>query len=257
MIGSLASEWLKIRSVRSSWVLLGIAGLAVLFGAWMAYNGSRTWDTLSADQRERLEGATIEQVLLPLLFVCAGVFGALGITAEYASGTIRPGVIVQPRRLRLLAAKAMVTTGCTLLIGLFWLFTVSVVSRTIVGGRPISAAYVGPFSDQIPLLLASGLLLAVVGLVAHGLGLLLRSTAGALIALTTLLFVVPGTARLLPEPWGEWATSVTLTNLARQLADIPESFGSLSPVGAIGVVLAYLICTVGFGTIVTLRRDIA
>ncbi|MGH3469505.1 MAG: hypothetical protein ACRDQF_17440 [Thermocrispum sp.] len=60
--------------------------------------------------------------------------------------------------------------------------------------------------------------IAVVALVAFGLGSALRSTAAALVTVTGLVFVLPVIAAFLPGPWAERVISVSLPALPDQLA---------------------------------------
>jgi hypothetical protein len=101
----LASEWTKLRSIRSTYlVLLGSAAVAVAVGIFSA----------ATVKTSKLDWATFDPVqtsLAGLLVVqlAFGVFGALVITSEHATGTIRTTFAAVPRRRAVLAAKATVT----------------------------------------------------------------------------------------------------------------------------------------------------
>ena len=105
MIHLLRSESLKQRSTRTNAGLLaGMIGLVLLavllhgFGLGAEHIGTRSQQlTLVAGWGERL-GA-----------VFAALLGAMSVTAEIRHGTIRPTLIVTPRRSRIFAAKVMVS----------------------------------------------------------------------------------------------------------------------------------------------------
>ena len=91
-------------------------------------------------------------------------------------------------------------------------------------------------------------------LIVLGLGFVLRSTAGALVTLCALLFVLPSLTLILPEPWNDRVYSVMLPSLAPQLSG--EMSGTpLSPLQAGLVMLAYLVVALGAGALTLLRRD--
>jgi ABC-2 type transport system permease protein len=92
--GALAAEWVKLRSVRSTWTVLAIAGAAALVAAFA--------------------GRASDQVLAPVVQLCLGVLGVLAITAEYTTGTIRASVTAVPPRWPVLAAKALVVAAVAL-----------------------------------------------------------------------------------------------------------------------------------------------
>ncbi|MFA1544205.1 ABC transporter permease [Actinomadura monticuli] len=106
-VGDVAlAEWWKLRSVRSTWAVFGvIAAFALLCVAWSCY-AARSWDGLPAARRAALRVAPAEQPLAVSLPVCAVVLGALTLTSEYASGTIRASLVAVPRRGALFMAKA-------------------------------------------------------------------------------------------------------------------------------------------------------
>lgn len=106
----------------------------------------------------------------------------------------------------------------------------------------------------MPTLLANTASLVLMGLLGLGLGFVLRSTAGALVTLCALLFVLPSLTLILPEPWNGRVYSVMLPSLAPQLSG--EMSGTpLSPLQAGLVMLAYLVVALGAGALTLLRRD--
>lgn len=255
MTDVLASEWLKLRSVRSTWYILGLVALAVPLVAFLTLQGVNGWDGLPPGRRARFQAPPMEQVLLPLVQLCMGVLAVLAIASEYATGMIRASLAAVPRRRTVLGGKAVITAGIALLGGLLFLFGAFAVSRAIVADRPMSPGYTTPPEAEVPMLLASGLSVAVVALVGLGLGAVTRSAAGAIVAVSGLLFVLPVLAGLLPGPWSGRVGSVLPTNLAGQLVDHPSAVGDLPPLGALGVLVAYAVAALGAGTAVLARRD--
>jgi ABC-2 type transport system permease protein len=99
----------------------------------------------------------------------------------------------------------------------------------------------------------------LVALAALGLGLVLRSTAGAITVIAVVLFVLPIVAQAVPGPAGTWLRAVEPGGLAGQLAGVgnPDSvFGqALSPAGALAVMIAYPAVALGAALLAVQRRD--
>jgi ABC-2 type transport system permease protein len=256
MIDVLSSEWLKLRSTRSTYSVLGAIGAMVVGAAVLTMVGVQGWDSITEEQRANpnFSATPMEQVLLPLVHVCAAVLGVLAITAEYSTGMIRTSMTVVPRRRVLLAAKAPVVGGATLVAGLAYMFLAFAVVRMIVGDRAIPG-HTAPLSQESGLLLASGLSVAVVGVFGLGLGAAIRSTAGAMVTVVAFVFVLPGLTRFLPAPWDDRVSAVLLPNLSGQLAGTGEHT-VLSPVGALVVMACYVVVPLVIASVLVGRRDV-
>jgi hypothetical protein len=105
------SEWIKLRSVRSSWLMpgatvLGIAGVGLL----VAYATKAHWSASSATDFNPVNQTLIGVNLAELAI---GVLGVLVASGEYATGMIRATFTAVPRRLPVLVAKAGVLAAVT------------------------------------------------------------------------------------------------------------------------------------------------
>lgn len=104
----LRSEWVKMRSLRSTWLTLGGAVLAVVaVGTVVGYATNAHWSSIPAEDRAHFEpiGRTLVGVNLAQLIV--GVLGVLLISGEYATGMVRATFSAVPRRLPVLTTKAV------------------------------------------------------------------------------------------------------------------------------------------------------
>jgi hypothetical protein len=99
-------EWIKLRSLRSTWLTLAIA-VAASAGIALAIGSSST------TSGGMFVGNTLVGMLIGVLLI--GVAGVLAMTSEYTSGTIRATFAAAPRRLRVLAAKAAVVGAVALI----------------------------------------------------------------------------------------------------------------------------------------------
>jgi ABC-2 type transport system permease protein len=238
MKGILASEWLKLRTVRSTrFVVAAVAGTA-LAGMLLAWAWGNTWEGMSAESRTRLSDGSIEETTAPLLQLCVAVLGVLAITGEYSTGLIRTSLTVAPRRLAVLGSKAAVAAVVALTAGLLVTFSTYFVAHSILAERGFPG-YMASFSAELPGLVHSGVLVMVVALVGLGLGTVLRSTASALFVVAALLFILPIFVQFLPGPWNERIGSVLLPNVT-------------NPV----VSAAYVVVALGAAAISIRRRDV-
>jgi len=103
--GVLRSEWVKLRSLRSTLTTLGAAGLIMLvvgltFAAVTAGLISGGDGNGPSEFANNPAGATLQGTLFAQLVI--GVLGVMLITSEYATGTIRNTLAVVPKRLPVL-----------------------------------------------------------------------------------------------------------------------------------------------------------
>lgn len=255
MTGILAAEWVKLRSTRSAAWVLAVVALTVLTGAWLTHNAATAWDSYDAARRAQVRVPGMEQILLPVFQLALGVLGALAMTSEYGTGTIRCTLLAVPRRGSVLLAKALVVAAFTLTAALFAVFATFAASRAIAGDRPMPPGYTGAVADEIPLLLASSAMVVVTALMALGIGAVLRSTAAAVSVVAALLFVLPGLSAVLPTRLGGWVGGLLPSGLPAQLVAHPSRAADLPPLLALAVAGGYVLVTLGLGAVLLGRRD--
>jgi ABC-type transport system involved in multi-copper enzyme maturation permease subunit len=194
---ALRSEWTKIRSTRSTyWTLLALVVVCVGIGALSSagtasHHEGITRASFDATQQS-LAGLYVGQLVIAVL-------GALVITSEYTTGMIRTSLAVQPRRGVVFAAKAAVFAAVTLVIGLITSFGSFFVGQAIVSGAHLSATLGQP--NVLRAVIGGALFLTACGMLAYGLGALIRHTAGAISTAIGLLFVVTVLVQFLPQSW--------------------------------------------------------
>ncbi|GGQ42282.1 hypothetical protein BKA00_001206 [Actinomadura coerulea] len=257
MIDALAAEWYKLRTIRSTFALLGtVAAFMLLCVVWSWYV-TRYWDGLPAARKATATAAPAEQPLAVALPVCAVLLGALTVTSEYAHGMVRTTLAVLPNRLALYAAKGGVAAATVLAASLTALAAGTAAGNAIVGDRPV-ATFQGSVPDVAVHLLWLGLTTSAITVIAFGLGAVLRSTATTLTAGMAVLFVAPGLAQLLPSPWDERIWSALPGSLSNQIAAAPGSptdHGVLAPSAAIALLAAYAVVAFAGGALSFTRRD--
>ncbi|RNL86042.1 ABC transporter permease [Halostreptopolyspora alba] len=254
MAAALAAEWLKLRSVRSTWVTVAVVGVVVLVTALATWNGVNAWENATtAEGRLRWETARpMERITFPFTQFCVGVLGVLAFTSEYGTGMIRSTFAAVPRRGTVLTAKVGAVGGATFVTGLAGVTAMHLTGRWIVGDRPFDA-YADPVAEAVGPLLAMGLSVAVVALVGMGVGAVLRSTAGTLVTLAVLVFVLPTIAGFLPDPWNERIGAVLPAQLSAQVAGSTDPV--LPPLVALTVLAGYAATALGAAAVAISRRD--
>jgi len=196
----LVAEWTKIRSVQSTvWSLLAFVVVAVGFSALIASVISHDWNTpgnhpnharLLVDPTAVIFGAGLG---LGQLAIC--VLGAIVITSEYSSGTIRASLLAVPARIPVLAAKALVFAAIDFVVSAITVFAVFFITTAILRSH-ISITLSQPGVTRA--VIGAILYLAVLGLFALAIGGLIRHTAGAIAIVIATVIVVPPLVGLIP-----------------------------------------------------------
>jgi ABC-2 type transport system permease protein len=258
LAGTLASEWTKIRSVRSTyWTLLALVVVGVGLGALIS------WATdnhithlghgapLGFDATRRSQTAFTELGSLVLM-----VLGAMVITAEYSTGMIRTSLTAMPRRGVVYAAKALVFAAVTLTVSLVTSFASFFVGQAILASKHLNTTLAQPGVLRAVLMTAA--VVAVFGLFAYGVGAFIRHSAGAITAMLGVIFVIPLLAQALPASWYEdierWlpggsALSPIVTSAA------PHSHYLFSAWGELAVFCGYAVVMLALGAWSFIRRD--
>jgi ABC-type transport system involved in multi-copper enzyme maturation permease subunit len=191
------SEWIKFKTLRSSWALLGGATFGmVAIGLIVAYNTRHLTANLQLDDLS--PSATLQGYHLGELLI--GALGALFVTGEYSTGMIRSTFAAVPKRTPVLWAKlcVFVTVVAVVMIPVSVLAFTSaqaVISHTRVGyslGDPGVARIV----------IGTGIYLALIGVIAASIGWLIRNTAGAIVTYIAVILVLPGILGGLLGSWG-------------------------------------------------------
>src|SRR5215472_107292 len=136
--------------------------------------------------------------LLALVVVTVGI-GALASTSEYSTGMIRTSLAVQPRRGVLFTAKAMVFAVVSLVTGLVACFASFFIGQAILSSHHLNVTLSQP--GVLRAVIGGALFLTACGMLAYGLGAILRHTAGAITAAIGLLFVLSILVNFLPQSW--------------------------------------------------------
>ncbi|MFD3645623.1 ABC transporter permease subunit [Streptomyces cyaneofuscatus] len=208
---AIASEWTKIRSVRSTLWTLGVMIVLMVAIGLMSALLIAAADTDMAG--EPVVALGFFGVLLGS--ICVITLGVLTIGSEYSTGMIRTTLTACPSRARVLTAKAIV----------FFLlaFVITTVTATVVAVFQTAILGAGLDSGSVWLraTVGVGLYIAALGLVSLAIGAIIRHSAGAI---TVMIAVV-----LLPLVLALFMFSDSLRGLQRFLFEysIPNQLGAL------------------------------
>jgi ABC-2 type transport system permease protein len=259
MINLLRAEWLKVRSVRSTYVILAVIAAFMALAAWIAWYGANTDGAIPLEYRADFALRPQAHLAADVAGLCLAVLAVLAITSELNSGMIRTTFTAVPRRHAIVAAKAVVLSAIALVAGPVSLFTTYFVTRVILDSRPLPGQVLPPVSAHMPTLLAMCLTVIMYTLIGLGLAAIMRSAAAAIATFVALWYFLPIVAGNLPAPWNERIGSYLPGALAGQLAGAGNEhsvFGAiLPPLGALAVMLAYMAAPLGVATWLTARRD--
>jgi ABC-2 type transport system permease protein len=246
------AEWIKLRTVRSSWLLLGVTVLGiVVVGLLVSYANNAHWSTMTASSRADFNPVNQDLIGVNLAELAVGVLGVLVATGEYASGMIRATFAAVPRRLPVLVAKAGVLAAVTFGVCLAAVLITFLGGQALLGSHGITLGH----PEAVRAVFGASLYLTVVAVLGIGLGFLVRSTAGGIAALLGLLLVLPIIVAALPGSGSQAVERYLPSTAGRALFIMNGGDGMLSPWLGFGVFLLYAAIVLAAAALALRRRD--
>ncbi len=244
-----ASEWLKLRTLRSTPLVIVAAMLAmVAFGAIIGHN---TRQATGLDPEDVVASGPLQGYYLGQLLI--GSLGVLVVSGEYSSGMIRATLAAVPRRLPVLLAKlfvfavvvgvAMVAASC---VGFL------VAQAFLSGYRP---TYSLSDPDVLRVVVGTGVYLTLIGLLGGAIGWIVRSTPGALVALFALILVLPVLLLLFHGAWAQHAGAWLPTGAGASFSTSLRMPGTLAPWPGLAVMVAWVVAAYVLAAVLLHRRD--
>jgi ABC-2 type transport system permease protein len=199
--GVLRSEWIKLRSLRSTRWSFGLVLLISLGLSAVMANAAQPgpgFVIAEADYGRFILSAATFGIFFGQLIVA--VLGVITVTGEYGTGMIKSTLTAVPRRLPALAAKAIVLFVATFVVGVVSTIGAFVVAVPIFAQSGVTASLFDPIILQG--LLGGALYLALVSVFALGIGTILRSSAGGIAVVLGVLLALPVILSTIPAAWG-------------------------------------------------------
>ncbi|MCU1504540.1 MAG: hypothetical protein JWM12_3894 [Ilumatobacteraceae bacterium] len=176
---ALRSEWIKIRSLRSTPGLLAAVAVIGVLLSWILATFVKT------DPDTHLPFTIGETFVFStwLTMVLAIVMGALSITSEVQHGTLATAVTTQPARWVIVAAKATVSSGLGVAMGIIGM-------AAGLGGAVIGGLEAGDTSGSIATAGWGLLLTTLAPMLGLGIGMIVRHSAGAITGVLVWALVI-------------------------------------------------------------------
>ncbi|MEF3403963.1 ABC transporter permease [Agromyces sp. CCNWLW203] len=259
--GVLRSEWIKLRSLRSTtWsylIVIAISlGMALIMSLSMGdMNGGAGASGVPAAEQDSL---IVQSSVFGVFFgqLVAGVLGVLVISGEYSTGMIRSTLTAVPKRLPALAAKAVVLFVATFVVGLLANLGAYIVSSIVFAGIDVSASLTDP-AVYLPIL-GGALYLALVAVFALGVGTMLRSSAGGIAAVLGLILLVPTVLQMIPAEWAHDLIPYLLPSAGLGIFTSTTAEPTADAFGAwlnLLIVLAWVGASIAGAAVLLKRRD--
>ena len=244
---ALASEWTKLRSVRSNWAILGGTAAIGIVLVWVLAVFVKT-------DNHTLEVFTIgNSFSFPtwLSTVMAVIAGTLMFTSEVQHGTLAVAITAQPARWVTVAAKSAIAAGFGLAMGVAGML--AGVSGGVLGGLDAGD------TSGMPVTAAWGLMLTTVAAVfGLGIGMTVRHSSAAISTTLVWTFVIESLVRgFAPPTVYRFLPFNPLNGLLNiETTSDPEALAvALTRVQDALLFTSYTVAALTIGTVLLYRRD--
>jgi ABC-2 type transport system permease protein len=271
--GILRSEWIKLRSLRSTFwcaviILVLMLGLSALASGTLGAFNPRTGESVPLPTGADLTPSIVSAISVPTTFVSlvAAVLGALMITGEFGTGMIRSTFTAVPKRIPAVIGKAVVVTVFVFVVAAVSVLLAALLSLGIFSARGASPAPDGTF--WLAMLGDAGYV-ALVALLSFTVGAIIRNSAGGIATALGLLLVLPIIISLLVGlAKADWARNIgdfLPSNAGQRIYSYPALAGTeaapasgtlvLEPWQGLVVLLAWIVVLGAVALVLVRRRD--
>ena len=249
--GALYSEWVKLRSLRSTWLFLGLLVVVMtvinvtLFVFYPVSDSSATGG-LAVTSTAR----TVAQVDIVFCVILATLLS----TSEFSSGLIYTTLNAVPRRGLLVGAKAVLITVVTFVATAIGTVLSAVFGFLILPARGCDQTWV---SSDFRILVGGCLYVTVMALISLFLGILLRSSVAVIAIVMGLIWILPSIVGLVGDTVvGEWVLRLLPGVAGEQVFAVTPEVATGGAWGGFGILLGYLVVVAVAACAAFRRRDI-
>lgn len=255
------SEWIKFKSLRSTWISLAVALVAAI-GLGILFSALRASHIANQQARAGIGPGAVRLGIDPTLTSLRGIFlaqlaigvlGVLMITGEYGTGMIRATLTAVPLRWPVLLAKALVYAVVTFVISTLASLVAFLGGQAALNSHHLGVALSSPGAARA--VIGGGLYLTFVGLLALGCGFAIRNTGGAIATLFGLILVLPLLANALPTSWQNAVNQYLPLNAGTSLISTVHHAHTLGALAGGLVFAGYAAAALVVGWVVLKRRD--
>ena len=245
------SEWIKLRSLRSTVIVLAFSG-ALILAEGPIIAAATSWNTMSAADRATFDPIDLSLRGVGIAGFLVSILGVLLITGEYATGMARATFSAVPRRLGVLWAKAAVFAPAVFAVSLAASFAAFLGSQALLGRHGVSLGAPGALRSVA----GAALSVTALGLLGLGLGFLTRNTAGGIAAVTGLTLVLDLVRIALPPSWRTLVVPYFPSYADQAVYSVPPDNGNmLHPWPGFALFCGYLAVTIAAAAFFLRRRD--
>jgi hypothetical protein len=196
------AEWLKLTSLRSSYVILSIAFLGMigvgLLSTFAVIGMASGFATIGGPEGTGQQGIVAEFDVMARGIPASGIaiaqfliasLAVMQIGSEYGTRMISTTLTVVPRRITAILAKTLVIAGTSFVVGAAAALITYAVAQPLLETQGLSYALTA--DGVIASILSTGAYLALIATLGLGIGALLRNSAGGIMATLGLLIVAP------------------------------------------------------------------
>lgn len=254
LLSTTASEWIKFRTVRSTRLGLLMTLLLTLGTGVLITTAIRThWS--STGPAEKFTFDAVSASLGGTLFAqfAVGVIGALFITSEFSSGSIRTTLAAVPNRALLVLGKLIVLVLSIVVVGEAVCFAAFLVGQAIFSGVVPTASLAS--GAVLRAVLLAGVYLTLLAVLGFALGLILRHSAACISVFTSVLLIVPIVIFFLPQSWQDTLSKYEPSTLGRAMMSTGPPVQTFGPWTASAILGLYVVTILVVGIVSFVRRD--
>lgn len=236
------AEVLKLRTTRSTWVMALLSVLCLVgLSALVSSRADSSTDVLTS----ALSGSTFVAIVF-------GAFGAVTGAREFGTGLIRTSLAAVPKRGGLVGAKLVALLVVVVPVALVGVLGATVLGSALAASKGATAVVLSD-STTLATIGAHTAYLAGSAVIGLGLGLILKSSAGAVASTIGVFLVLPLIVSLaLPAEWSE-VDHYLPSAAGGSMTSIGQTTDGLSPATGAAVFALWALASV-LGAVVAMKR---
>lgn len=274
--GVLRSEWIKLWSLMSTRILLGLTLVAIVgvgaLAVLIRYTFLDEAVRSAKEQGQTLTPEMLEQSFPPdsgfdlynlpnaglqIGILILGSLAVLFMSSEYATGMIRSTMNAVPRRLPAFAAKAIILAVISYVISAAAGVATFLIAMPVFQGMGFDLNW--STDGVLYSILTGGLYVAGVALIGLSLGTLLRNSAGGITVLVGIFFVLSiaaGFMTLIPGEFWKYVPQYIPSEAGGRFLSIGHTDGVIDPWHGGLIFLGYVLLSLIPAMIVLKKRDV-
>jgi ABC-type transport system involved in multi-copper enzyme maturation permease subunit len=196
-------EWIKVRSLRSTWAVLVVATAVTIFINLNGVHSDLHWiDYARSHPRPAMPDGqpappffydplwqSLSTISVQFIMLGAAAIGALTMFGEFSTGQIRTTFAAVPRREGVVMAKVAVLTTLTTVLAFAVAMTSFLGGQAILAGRHLGIGLDDPNARRA--IAGYTLVVPVAALIGMLFGALIRNATASIVAVVAFLFLLP------------------------------------------------------------------